>query len=123
MTDKQQRLEEALKRLVGDGEVRGAVLVSRDGFCVLNQFNRLPSPETFSAMSATLVGAAEAALSELGVRHATRVVVSTETDRLVTVGATDELLLVALLDGDAALEASLGRIDEAARSVAKIVGG
>ena len=123
MTDKQQRLQDAIDKLVDQSDVLGAVLVSRDGFCVFNDLNRLPNPETFSAMSATLVGAAEAALSELGVQRATNIIVNTDDEIMIAYGATDELLLIALADGGSAIADLLGRVEETAHAVAKVVTG
>lgn len=74
----------------------GALVVSRDGFCIANRCARLLRPETFAAMTAALYSATETAFVELG--SSGTAYVATESDRLmfVTLGLTDEMLVVAV---------------------------
>jgi len=97
MPDKQQAIRDALQAALRDGFV-AASLVTRDGINVQTTDSRVGSPETFAAMSAALVGAAEAALFERGVIDAVRVVAHTPTGSLVAVGVSDDLLLVLLAE-------------------------
>lgn len=122
LTENQTRLQATLDALRSNGEVRGALLISRDGFCMMNQYDALPGADTFSAMSATLMGAAEAALAELGDHAPLRVVVETRHGRLVATGVTKEILLVAIADVSAALDPLVKRVERAAEDVARILG-
>lgn len=121
MTDKQARLKAALDDLSSHPGVQGAVLVSRDGFCMMNRFDALPGADTFSAMSATLVGAAEAALAEVGDGAPTRIVVETKKGRMVAVGVSADMLLVAVTDGSLKLDGLVERVQRAAEDVGRLL--
>lgn len=121
-TDRQQRLQEVLDRLVKDAALNGALLVSRDGFCMMNRMARLTMPDTFSAMGATLVGAAEAAFGELGEEMPVRVSVETATSRMLIRGVTGELLLVLIGDLDKPTESLNGQTDAAVVELEYILG-
>lgn len=124
MSSKQERLQSRLKELVAGAGVLGAALVSRDGIRMMDHWKReMWNKETFSAMSATLMGAAEVALSELGGVRTQRVIAETNKMKLVVVGATDELVLVALGEADLPLERLLPQVEAAANDVTKIVLG
>lgn len=123
MKDRQEKLDALLEGLAGEAGVLGASLVSRDGLAVRTVGSVEMNRETFSAMTATLVGAAEIALAELDGGAPRSIVCSTPRVRLVLVGATHDLLLVAYADGNAALDALVPRVEAAAGSVAAIVSG
>lgn len=122
-TDRQQRLQETLDQVVAHPGVTGALLITRDGFSMMNRCPRLPAPETFAAMSATMLGAAEAALGELGDGKTPRVVVESDRRRIITVGATEELLLVTVTETSLRLDDVMPRLEAAAQTVAKLVAG
>jgi predicted regulator of Ras-like GTPase activity (Roadblock/LC7/MglB family) len=120
--DKQDRLQGLLADLVQQQGVIGAGLVSRDGIRVLDAWRRETSnKETFSAMSATLMGAAEIALSELVGVKTRRVVAESSRVTMVVVGASDDLLLVALAESDVRLDRFLAVVDAAANGVTKVL--
>lgn len=121
MTPRQTRLQETLDQLVARPGTRGALLVSRDGFCMMNNFDSLPAAETFSAMSATLVGAAEAAFAEFGSDGPTRVVIESTRTRMVAEGAGGEMLLVALTEASAPLDETLKDVSAATSEIARIL--
>lgn len=123
MKDRQERLEGLLSELAREKGVLGASLVSRDGLAVRTAGSVEMNRETFSAMSATLVGAAEIALAELDAGKPRSIVCHTDRVRLVLVGATHDLLLVAYARADAPLDALVPRVEAAAGSVAAIVAG
>lgn len=97
--------------------------MSRDGLAVKTVGSVEMNRETFSAMSATLVGAAEIALAEVDGGKPRSIVCHTDRVRLVLVGATHDLLLVAYARSDAPLDALLPRVEAAAGNVAAIVAG
>ncbi|HWH08840.1 MAG TPA: roadblock/LC7 domain-containing protein [Candidatus Thermoplasmatota archaeon] len=123
MKGRQERLDGLLQDLAKERGVLGASLVSRDGLAVKTAGNVEMNRETFSAMSATLVGAAEIALAEVDGGKPRSIVCHADRVRLVLVGATHDLLLVAYANGDASLDALVPRLESAARDVAAIVSG
>lgn len=122
-TDRQQRLQETLDAVVAQAGVLGALLVTRDGFCMMNRVAKVPAAETLSAMTATMLGAAEAALAEVGGEGTPRVTLETKARRMVVVTATDELLLVGISDTSVRAEDLAARLEAAAQTVAKLVSG
>lgn len=121
--DRQQRLDRLLADLATQDGVHGAALVSRDGLCVkaVGQLNL--NRETFSAMSATVMGAAEIALGDVEGGRARSVVAATDKARMIMVGATGELLLIAYARADAPVDRLLRRMEDAAADVAAVVAG
>ncbi|HEX2021151.1 MAG TPA: roadblock/LC7 domain-containing protein [Candidatus Thermoplasmatota archaeon] len=123
MMGMQQRMGEILEGLTKAPGVLGAAIISRDGLCVKSAGRPELSRETFSAMTATLMGAAEIALGELGGGRGRHIVASTESMRMALVGASRDLLLVACTQRDASIDDVLKRLEEAAASVAAALGG
>ena len=123
MKDAQARLDALLHDIAKEPGVLGASLVSRDGLAVKTVGSVEMNRETFSAMSATLVGAAEIALAEVDGGKPRSIVCRTERVSLILVGATHDLLLVAYAKADAPADALARRLEAAAGNVAAIVAG
>jgi predicted regulator of Ras-like GTPase activity (Roadblock/LC7/MglB family) len=121
--DRQKRLEDALAEVNSHEGVLGAAIVSRDGLCVKSAGQLNLDRETFSAMSATVMGAAEIALGDVQGGRARSVVATTESAKMVVVGATRELLLIAYARADAPDAGLLRRMEHAAANVAAAVAG
>lgn len=114
MKQRIQRVETILQELVHGDSVHGAALISRDGLCVKASGKAELNRETFSAMTATLMGAAEIALGELGGGRTRSVVATTERGTMILVGATSDLLLVAYA---ASADGAVPRVLQAAEAV------
>lgn len=117
MSDRRERLKDILDGLLSETAAQWAGLVSRDGLCVMQSFKREFPVETFSAMTATVVGAAEIALADLGGGRTRRVIAETERVRLIAVGATADLLLVSLSPQEAGPDGFVARVEAAADRV------
>ena len=110
-----------LGRLLGDlrraGDIRAAAVVSRDGVLIASSMPPEVHPETFAAMAAIMLGAAETATLEMNAAAPDRLIVETDEVRLVVAGAGERMMLVALADA----RAGLGRvIVEMGRAIARI---
>ncbi|MHB8584688.1 MAG: roadblock/LC7 domain-containing protein [Thermoplasmatota archaeon] len=123
VVDKNRNLTEALAALSSEPGIRGAVLATRDGLCVVNGLRGLVRPETFSAMAAATCGAAEAALAETSanVGSETAVVMESGVHRILALPASEELLLVMLADTSATLDTVMASGKRAVQRIAKIV--
>jgi uncharacterized protein len=121
--DRRSRLDGVLAKLSAHEGVLGAAIVSRDGLCVRAAGRLNLDRETFSAMSATVMGAAEIALGDVEGGRARSVVAATETAKMVVVGATPELLLIAYARVDAQDAPLVRQMQEAAADVAAAVAG
>lgn len=123
MIERQQRLEALLRELVKEPGVLGAALVSRDGLAVRASGKLLLSRETFAAMTATVMGAAEIALTELDGGRMHHMIAVTDRIKLIVVGASRDLLLVTCMQADAPHEGLLPRLESAAQNVAMVLSG
>lgn len=93
-----------LSRLRAINGVDGAALVSRDGLPVVADLPATFDRETFSAMLAATVGAAETALIEAGRGVPDRIVLENKGTRIMAMGVSDQFLLVVSGRGDLNLE-------------------
>lgn len=123
MKDRQERLEHLLHDLIKTPGVMGASLVSRDGLAVKTAGHQEMNRETFSAMTATLMGAAEIALAEIDGGKPRSIICHTDRVKLVLMGATPDLLLVVYARVDAPLDAIVTHVETAAGNIASIVSG
>lgn len=123
MMDRASRLDAILGDLMKLEGALGAALVSRDGLCVRSTGRAELSRETFSAMSATVMGAAEIALRELDGGPTRCVVASTERVKVLVLGATREMLVVAYATAESPLVPLQSAAEQAAREVGKVLGG
>lgn len=121
--DRQQRLEGLLQELTKEPGVLGASLVSRDGLAVRSSGKLMLSRETFAAMTATFMGAAEIALAELDGGRMHHMIAVTDRVKLIVVGASRDLLLVVCTQADAPHDRLLPRLEAAAQNVAMVLSG
>ncbi|MBI5001068.1 MAG: roadblock/LC7 domain-containing protein [Euryarchaeota archaeon] len=105
-----ETLEEILKRIEETEGITDAVLVSRSGMHIAGEVPKGAHTETFVAMSAILLGAAETATTELKekLRHVT---VDLERSKTVIVGVSTRALLVIKATGATTTEAIVKSID------------
>lgn len=121
--ERQQRLESLLEELGKEPSVLGSALVSRDGLAVRSSGKLMLSRETFAAMTATFMGAAEIALAELDGGRMQHMVAVTDRVKLIVVGASRDLLLVVCTQADAPHDRLLPRLEAAAQNVAMVLSG
>lgn len=114
MPDRQHRMRQVLAALNRQRGILGSTVVTRDGICILNAQPSIPTPETFSAMTAALVGAGEAALSQVDHSAVEHVEIRSGSHRIIAVGASHEILLVVLAQAGPAAGDPLPSIRSAA---------
>lgn len=120
MAAKLSEIQSILKDLEALRELEGVALISRDGLLIADSFPRLFDRETFSAMSATMVAAAETATAETRAGAAPRITVETSNGRMLALAASSETLLVGIAgpaSNVGALWEELGRAAERVRAV------
>lgn len=100
MSDLSSDLSARLQELAGKKGILGASVLERDGIHELGEWNRGVNVDTLSAMSAAIVGAAEAALLDMGARTLHRVQVFADGVRLHILGLDDDFLLVVATEED-----------------------
>lgn len=120
MTALSEELESRLQSLAGDHGILGASVLGRDGIHTLGEWNRGVNVDTLSAMSAAIVGAAEAALLDMGADRLHRVQVFADDVRLHILGLDDELLLVVATEADVD---AIGGLEDAAAGLRTLLAG
>ncbi|MGA9140267.1 MAG: roadblock/LC7 domain-containing protein [Methanocella sp.] len=114
-------LKAVLARLRGAG-VDSSAVISRDGVIIESDMPGSPEEnESFAAMAAALLGAAETATSELRQGVPRRVIMEMGDRRIIEVGAGPIALLVASVSAGPQFSILLKEIDRAAHDVRAIV--
>jgi len=114
-------IEDVLRDLRKIGGIIVSAAITRDGLLIASEMSGELNAETFAAMTATMTGAAETAMSEVKAGHIQRVIVEGETARIVSIGAGPKALLVVLTEPEASLGLILLKIDDASRKIAKLL--
>ncbi len=114
-------LKAVLSRL-RDAGVDSSAVISRDGVIIASDMPGSPEEnESFAAMAAALLGAAETATSELRQGVPRRVIMELGERRIVEVGAGPLALLVASVTAGPKFSDILAAIDRAAHEIRGIV--
>jgi predicted regulator of Ras-like GTPase activity (Roadblock/LC7/MglB family) len=96
---------EDVSRVLSDlkraGGIRALAVVSREGILVASDIPGDVHPETFAAMSAVMLSAAETAYLEIYHAIPERLIVETDEGKLIIVGAGDRSMLVTLAEAKA----------------------
>ncbi|MGM5488016.1 MAG: roadblock/LC7 domain-containing protein [Nanobdellota archaeon] len=118
---KKEELNEVLHKLDSLGDVEGSAVITRDGLLVSSDFRTDTNAETFAAMSATMFGAAETAVSELNKGEVLRVITETKGYKLVAMGAGNTSVVVTLVNSDTNLGLILVELQKATEKVKSIM--
>lgn len=114
-------LESVLIDLKNEDGVESAVIATREGLLMASNVPPEINAETFSAMCATMVGAAEIATADFGKGILKTIVVELEQGRMVATGSGQNTLLVVLTAHDAKLGLLLVRLEKCASKVKTIL--
>lgn len=114
MTDNVEIIDKILADLKKVRGVEACATVSRDGLLIRAILQEGQSSESFTAMSATMFGAAETATTVLGKGIPSRVIVESDRGRLIAVGAGPKALLIVLVSLDTGLGLILLELEKAA---------
>jgi len=122
MASLRERLEKVLKDLKDVGDILASAIVSRDGLLIAADLSPNVNADAFAAMTATMLGAAETATSELGMGIPDRVIVEGKTGKIVAVGAGPKALLVVMTNPRANLGLILLEIGRASERIRELLG-
>jgi hypothetical protein len=117
MSTTREILEKILRDLKSVGDIEVSAVVSRDGLLMASNIPQDVQGETFAAMSATMLGAAETAVSELQKGKPDKVIVESKEGKIIAKGAGPKALLVAMTDPSAGLGLVLVEMDKASNKV------
>jgi hypothetical protein len=121
MTDTIELIDKLLSDLKKSGGVEACAAVSRDGLLIKSSMQKEHFAESFAAMSATMLGAAETASTELGKGVPNRVIVESTQGRLIAVGAGHKALLVVIVSPEAGLGLILLELDKTAKKLKELL--
>jgi uncharacterized protein len=121
VTDLWSRIEEAIDELCHVTDIKSAAVVRRDGLVVTHTLPDGVDPKIVAAMTAAIVGTSEMATIQLAQGRFIRAIIESDDGKLLSVGAGDEALLVALVYDDANLGLVLMAMERAAKQVEAIL--
>src|SRR5947208_3640378 len=107
-----------LRRLPG---ILGVTIARRDGILIAHSLPKTMDPKNVAAMTAAIVGTAEMATIQLAQGRFVRAIVESDHGKLLSLGAGEEALLVALVYDDANLGLVLIALERAAKQVERIL--
>ncbi|MFA4955516.1 MAG: roadblock/LC7 domain-containing protein [Candidatus Methanoperedens sp.] len=116
-----EMLEKILKNINNIGGVETSAVASRDGLLICSTMPRKQHVETFVAMCATMIGAAETATTELGKGIPDRIIVESKTGRIIGTGAGQKALLLVMTKPDASLGLVLIEMTKASQRIKEIL--
>lgn len=119
MSARPAQIRQLLEALVDGKRILGAAVVSRDGLPVQSRMTRPVSEETFCAMAAALLGAAEAALQEWADERPQRATVEGPTLRLSIEGLDADFILAVVAPPQAAPLPEVGKAAAELRALLK----
>ena len=119
---KKDRLMGILKGLSSVGDIDGSAIVTRDGLLIASDLPRDLDAETFAAMSATMIGAAETAVGELKKGTINRVIAEGKNTKLIAGGAGPSAVLVSMVNPEANLGLVLVEMGKASEKVEQEMG-
>lgn len=111
----------ALKQLKKVGGVDSSAVVTRDGLLIASDISDTVDAETFAAMTATMVGAAETAMNEVGAGIPDRVIVESKKSKIISIGAGEKALLIVMTESDASLGLILLKMRETSEKIVNVL--
>jgi len=121
MASTREKLDRILLDITKVAGIESAVIASRNGLLIGADMPAGVRPETFAAMSATMLGAGETAILELGKGVTKRIIVELEHAKLIATGCGPKALLVALTASDAKLGLVLIELEKSASKITDIL--
>jgi uncharacterized protein len=118
---KKDKILGILRKLKSSGDIEGAAVITRDGLLIASDLSGDINGDTFAAMSATMSGAAETAVQELGKSSPERIIVESENMKLITIGAGPQAILACIVAPNAKLGLVLIDMGKAVAGVEKEV--
>ena len=117
-----EMLEKILEDLKLPGGIEASLVASRDGLLIFSNIDLKKHAQTFAAMSATMLGAAETATLELRKGIPERIIVESDKGKIIVTGAGPKGLLVVLTEPNASLGIILIELAKASEKIKEVLG-
>lgn len=115
-------LEKILDDLKFIGGIESSLVASRDGLVIYSNTPLKEHADSFAAMSATMLGAAETATLELRKGIPDRIIVESDKGKIIATGAGQKALLVVLTEPNASLGLILVDVAKASEKIRELLG-
>jgi len=123
MANLREVLEGVLKELKSKGDIEAGAIVSRDGLLIAADISQNFNAEAFAAMTATMLGSAETATSEMSKGVPDRVIVESNDGKIIARGAGFKALLVVMTGPKANLGLILLEMERASQKIKELLKG
>lgn len=117
-----EMMEGILKEINKTGGIVASAIASRDGLLICSSLSDQQQAETLVAMSATMIGAAEAAAYELGKGIPDNIVVESKNGKLIVIGAGRKALILVMARPDSSLGLVLIQMKKASEKTIHVLG-
>ena len=114
-------LNKIISELKNLGSIEACAITTRDGILLSSDMPEGVTAETFAAMSATMLGAAETVSMELSKGLPHKVVVESVDNIMICMGAGPKALLVVMAQPDVGLGLILVELEKAAAKIKEIM--
>ena len=118
---KKEKLTKTLHALRAIGDIQGSSVISRDGLVIASDLSRETDEDTFAAMSATMQGAAETAVSELRQGNLRQIIVDADKGKIITISAGEKAILVILAKPKINLGLALLELGKASGKISNVL--
>jgi uncharacterized protein len=117
-----EMLENILNDLKHIGGIEASAVASRDGLLISSTVPRQFHADTFAAMAATMLGAAETATTELGKGIPERIIVESKYGKIIATGAGPKALLLVTTEPNASLGLILVEVAKTSEKIKEVLG-
>ncbi|MCZ7384779.1 MAG: roadblock/LC7 domain-containing protein [Candidatus Methanoperedens sp.] len=121
MVDTIDMVDKLLADLKNIGGVEASIAASRDGLLIRGNMPKEKLLASLAAMSATMLGAAETATTQVEKGLPARVIVESDYGRLIIVGAGPKALLIILANLNSSLGLILIELDKSAKMLKELL--
>lgn len=115
-----EQFSKELERLDRFESIIGTVLVNRNGLTITSRVPRTVNEKKIGALAATIFEAMETAIEELN-EDIINITVEYDEYQLVVIGATSQVILVALIEYNIDLGITLIEVEESLRIIQEII--
>jgi uncharacterized protein len=118
---KKERLDGVLSSLLQVGQIKACAIVSKEGLLINSRTPPDVDARIFSALCSTIMGAAEAASTQMKTGSVSEISLKTEKGTLVLIPAGSKAILTALTELDAQIGLILFEMESQAKQVEQIL--
>jgi uncharacterized protein len=117
MPTTKEMLEKILKDIKVTGGIEASAVVSRDGLLIASDIPQNVHAETFAAMTATMLGAAETAVEELNKGVVDRIIIEGKDVKIIGTGTGQKAILIVMTEPNTRLGLVLVEMDKAKEKI------